>query len=119
MNHETEIEMQQNNSAKKIEEKAAANERTTPAPVRFQLGRTLVTRGALEALEEAGETGREYLRRHASGDWGIVCAEDKEENELSVREGFRILSAYQTAKGEKIWADHRGGQVGDNDTVAE
>lgn len=93
-----------NNLAEKINQPdGAQTERTTPAPVRFQLGRTLITPGALDAREEAGETGREYLRRHASGDWGIVDDDDKKENELSVREGFRILSAYLTGKGVKIW----------------
>ena len=29
--------------------------------------------------------------------------EDKAENELSVREGFRILSAYRLRTGVKIW----------------
>jgi len=42
------------------------------------------------------------LKRHANGDWGDLCQEDIEENELSLKEGFRLLSAYQ--KGEKkIW----------------
>jgi hypothetical protein len=81
----------------------AAGGATRPAEVRFQLGRTLITPGAEDALQEAGDDGRGYLRRHAAGDWGIVGAEDREENELSVREGFRILSAYLTGKGVKIW----------------
>ena len=42
------------------------------------------------------------LRRHAEGDWGDLCAEDKEENELSIKEGFRLLSAYQY-QDQKIW----------------
>jgi len=29
--------------------------------------------------------------------------EDKQENEFSVQHGFRILSAYTTSAGEKIW----------------
>ncbi len=32
-----------------------------------------------------------------------VCDEDKSENELSIREGFRILSAYRTAKDVRLW----------------
>ncbi len=36
-------------------------------------------------------------------DWGIVCEDDRRENEFSVKEGFRVLSAYKTEKGEKIW----------------
>jgi hypothetical protein len=43
------------------------------------------------------------LRRHVSTDWGELSEEDVRENELSLREGFRLLSAYQTAKGQKIW----------------
>jgi len=32
-----------------------------------------------------------------------VPAEDWEENELSVREGFRVLSSYTLSTGKKIW----------------
>jgi hypothetical protein len=32
-----------------------------------------------------------------------VCPEDWAENDLSVREGFRILSAYTLKSGVKIW----------------
>ena len=42
------------------------------------------------------------LRRHLQGDWGDVCKEDWEENELSLREGFRLLSSYNY-NDEKIW----------------
>ena len=69
----------------------------------FPLGQVLATPGALRALEEAGESASFYLSRHARGDWGEVCAEDKAENDLALREGFRIMSVYETAKGEKLW----------------
>jgi hypothetical protein len=42
------------------------------------------------------------LARHAEGDWGDLCEEDKRENELSLREGFRLLSAYKNDE-HKIW----------------
>jgi len=42
------------------------------------------------------------LARHAEGDWGDLCEEDKKENELSLREGFRLLSAYKNDE-HKIW----------------
>ena len=29
--------------------------------------------------------------------------EDVKENEFSLREGLRLLSAYQTGKGQKLW----------------
>jgi hypothetical protein len=48
-------------------------------------------------------TPMEFLARHVAGDWGQVCAADAAENELSVKEGFRILSAYSLRSGTRIW----------------
>ncbi len=62
---------------------------------RFNLGVVVATPAALDLMAEYPEAAANVLSRHASGDWGEVCAEDARENELSVREGFRILSAYQ------------------------
>ncbi len=82
---------------------------------RFSLGELYATAGALEALEEArqetkdwkrepAETPAELFTRHECGDWGDLSQADKKENELSVKEGFRILSAYKLkATGEKLW----------------
>ena len=69
----------------------------------FPLGQVVAIPGALEALEAAGQAPAEFLRRHVTGDWGEVPPEDAQENELSVREGFRILSAYTLATDVKIW----------------
>jgi hypothetical protein len=63
----------------------------------------VATPGALEALAEAGQTPDEFLDRHAAGSWGEVNAADWEENELSVRDGFRVLSAYTLSTGVRIW----------------
>ena len=70
---------------------------------RFALGETFITRGAQEALDIAGETPIQFLRRHMSADWGEVSEDDARENELPLTDGFRLLSAYRTAKGQKIW----------------
>jgi len=70
---------------------------------RFALGQVVATPGALAAMEEARQNPLGLLRRHQSGDWGELCDEDKAENELSVREGFRILSAYVLATKVKVW----------------
>lgn len=70
---------------------------------RFQLGQVVATPGALEALEAAGDDFNQYLHRHVVGDWGDLDEEDKQENELSVEKGFRILSAYHLSNGTKIW----------------
>lgn len=71
--------------------------------IKFSLGRIGATPGALRALEEAGQNLAEFLARHQRGDWGEVCPEDKEENELSFRHGLRLLSVYRTCKGVKLW----------------
>ncbi len=81
------------------------NSSTNPRPTitRLALGQTYVTPGAEEALMIAGQTGIEFLRRDMSCDFGELSDEDWGENELSLREGFRLLSAYRTAKGQKLW----------------
>ncbi len=77
---------------------------TTPTRrVNFPLGQTVATPGALRALEEAGQLPHEFLARHSRGDWGELDAQDKRENDRSLRKGFRILSAYKTNLGEKLW----------------
>ena len=42
------------------------------------------------------------LKRHARGDWGDLCPEDRKENELSLKEGFRLLSVYGTGE-RRFW----------------
>ena len=69
----------------------------------FDLGRIVATPGALEALEISGETPATFLRRHIAGDWGDLDEHDRAENELSVKEGFRLLSAYRLRDGTRIW----------------
>ncbi len=69
----------------------------------FSLGQIVATPGALEALEQAGQTPMEFLVRHVRGDWGDVCEEDAEANEQSLKDGSRILSSYRTKLGEKLW----------------
>ena len=71
---------------------------------RFQLGRIVATHSALTALEESGEDAWQFIRRHASGDWGDISAEDRQENEFSLLHGFRLLSSYTLQNGVKLWA---------------
>lgn len=70
---------------------------------KFLLGRLLATPGALKALAEAGQEAIEFLSRHQHGDWGDLDDEDKKENDFSVLNNFRILSAYKLNTGVKIW----------------
>jgi hypothetical protein len=70
----------------------------------FKLGLVVATPNALELLAETGTDPAELLGRHQSGDWGEVPPEDAKENELSLREGFRILSSYPVGEdGSKVW----------------
>ena len=71
--------------------------------VLFELGQVVATPGALAALERAQQAPGEFIARHVSGDWGEVPEEDKTENELSLLNGYRILSAYRTKLGERLW----------------
>ncbi len=39
----------------------------------------------------------------ASGDWGEVCVEDWDANELALQNGTRLLSTYTSTAGIKFW----------------
>jgi hypothetical protein len=70
----------------------------------FNLGQIVATPGALSALGEDGTTSEFLLQRHVSGDWGELSQDDRQENDLSVKEGLRILSAYKLPQtGVKLW----------------
>lgn len=70
---------------------------------KFRLGQVVATPGALEALENAGQMVNDFLDRHARGDWGELSDEDWQANEQALQDNSRLLSAYTTATGEKIW----------------
>lgn len=83
---------------------------------KFPLGKCVSTTGALEALEQSGQSPFDFIVRHSVGDWGDVCTDDKEANEQSLLDGSRLLSAYRTKKGVKLWiiteaADDRGNRA--------
>jgi len=69
----------------------------------FTLGSVVATPGALQALQDAGQTPLDFLTRHAQGDWGEVSKGDAKLNDDALKAGERVLSAYSTAKGEKLW----------------
>ena len=68
----------------------------------FPLGQIVATPAVIAHFNEHHQSILPLLRRHVSGDWGELCAEDKAENALSVQQGFRILSRY-TVAGETVW----------------
>jgi hypothetical protein len=66
------------------------------------LGRVEATPGALKLFMEAGAHPFDYLARHATGDWGELCAFDRRQNEIALREGLRVLSSYPVGR-EFVW----------------
>jgi len=75
----------------------------TMTQARFSLGQTVATPGALEAFARNAEQYMPYVDRHASGDWGTVCREDKAANNQALANGDRLLSAYALSDGTKVW----------------
>ena len=73
------------------------------ASVRFWLGQVVATPAALSAMYKAKQGVDELLARHQSGDWGEVGNEDWDENELSLREGYRLFTVYRLVSGERVW----------------
>ncbi len=70
-------------------------------PCRFPSGRLAFTPGV--AAEIDVEELAVALIRHVQGDWGLVCEEDRLENELSLEHGFRLMSVYESSKGKRFW----------------
>ena len=69
----------------------------------FPLGHIVATPGALEALEQAGQSAHELLTKHAHGQWGELSDDDWRENNFAVTRPLRLLSAYHLTTGEKVW----------------
>jgi hypothetical protein len=69
----------------------------------FELGQIVATPGALAAIKKAGQQPGEFLTRHINRDWGDLDEEDRKENEYSLEHGFRLLSAYKTNAGDRLW----------------
>lgn len=70
---------------------------------KFQLGQVVATPAALEAIEASGQEPSFFLDRHIQGDWGWVDDFDKRANDQALVDGGRLLSAYKTLKGVKLW----------------
>ena len=70
----------------------------------FELGRIIATRGAIEVMERRGIDYNALLARHVTGDWGDLVEEDKYENQIAVKHGQRIHSAYGTqGDPDRLW----------------
>jgi hypothetical protein len=56
----------------------------------------------LNLLEKSGGHPFNYLDRHVAGDWGDLCAFDRRQNEIALRDGYRVLSTYSVGE-RSIW----------------
>ena len=70
---------------------------------KFPLGTLVATPAALKAIEDAGQEPAFFLDMHLSGNWGDVDAHDRKANDDALFHGERLLSAYKTLTGTRIW----------------
>ncbi|CAJ3342304.1 plasmid related protein [Burkholderia pseudomallei] len=69
---------------------------------RFKIGRVFATPAAVDALDRTGTSILDLLIRHMRGDWGNLSESDKQQNELALISGGRLLSSYSIAEA-RIW----------------
>jgi hypothetical protein len=67
---------------------------------KFPLGVIVTTANAEATLDPADV--QEGLSRHAVGDWGELCPEDRGENERSLEHAGRLMSVYRSG-GKRFW----------------
>ena len=70
---------------------------------RFSPGQLLATQRVMALSSELGINLIDYLSRHVRGDWGDLCPEDSRANEAALRNGGRLLSAYDMPNGKRLW----------------
>ena len=70
----------------------------------FELGRIVATHNVDQFMKENGDhlSVISLISRHQSGDWGKICEEDAQLNELALKNGERIMSVYDM-NGRDIW----------------
>jgi hypothetical protein len=78
-------------------------EASKTASPKFTLGRQVGTPAALKEIHEAGQSALQFLARHVAGDWGDLDDEDKRLNDEALKDGSRLLSAYNLRSGVRIW----------------
>ena len=74
--------------------------------MKFNPGQLVMTRGVNDLVADNEEFAKHVhlsLRRHLVGDWGDVGDEDRVANDLALKEGDRLLSAYQKEGLPKLW----------------
>lgn len=70
----------------------------------FNTGQIVATRGVFDLACENPEFAQfiqKSLNRHVKGDWGDVDDEDKQTNDQALKQGTRLLSAYNDERFPK------------------
>lgn len=75
---------------------------------KFPTGRLVMTTHLKEVLEESDAEGwqddlNKMVAQHIMGEWGEVDEHDTRVNNEALAQGGRLLSAYTSAKGIKVW----------------
>jgi hypothetical protein len=68
----------------------------------FSLGKCVITPGAEEIMDENETLTDDLLKRHIAGDCGDMCEEDRMQNEVAIKHGFRVMSSY-TVGETTLW----------------
>ena len=69
----------------------------------FPLGQVISTPAALKTMRATNVEPLSLLCRHIAGDWGNLDQHDKQLNDLAVKDGSRIFSAYHIGPKLRIW----------------
>ena len=68
----------------------------------FALGKTVATPNAIATLSAAHIGTDQLLERHIMGDYGDLCEEDRKQNRVAIKHGFRVMSSYQV-DDQTVW----------------
>jgi hypothetical protein len=70
--------------------------------VEFTLGRLQVTRRAMAAIKDSGESAWALIFRHMAGTWDDLTEVERKQNEEALVNGNPITSRFTTAKGVRL-----------------
>ena len=80
---------------------------------RFELGKVVVSRGVHAEMQNSflfTAWVAQSIKRHEKGDWGNLCEADKQVNERELKNGGRLLSAYEKEGCPKIFVITEAGR---------
>ncbi len=73
---------------------------------KFPMGRLVVTAGVNDKMAESTDFCKfiiASMQKYAGADWGQLDVEDRKTNDRALKDGDRILAAYESPNLPKIW----------------